>query len=507
MNNRLSRRDFLKLARALPFSLVAPRLLSSLETQQNPQNMIVLVFDALSAYHLTFYGYQRDTMPNLSRLTERAVVYHNHYAGGNFTTPGTASLLTGTLPWTHRAFDLYGTVDEPFVAKNLFAAFQDYYRLAYTHNPVANTLLNQLSAKMDDHVPLDQLLLTNDELISTLFGKDENTATLGWTRAVKSKDEGYAYSLFLSRILQALRERNIAGLRSQFPNGLPDISGENYFLLEDAIDWLGKAVQNLSQPFMVYFHFLPPHGPYNTRKDFLGRFGGDGFKPTYKPLDLFSKGQDDSFELLLKKRTNYDEFILYVDEEFGRLMERLENNGLLENTWVFLTSDHGELFERGIVGHLTPVLYQPVVRVPLLIFEPGRKSRQDIYSMTSAVDVLPTLLHLTGHTPPAWSEGTVLPPFSDSVDSERSVFVVQARKNPKYEPLTEATTALVKGGYKLMYFMGYSELGTAGERLELYDIQKDPEELNDLSISKPETTAELLNELNQKLAQVDKPYQ
>jgi hypothetical protein len=52
------------------------------------------------------------------------VVYHNHYAGGNYTTPGTASLLTGTLPWKHRAFQPGGNVDEAYVEKNIFSAFE-----------------------------------------------------------------------------------------------------------------------------------------------------------------------------------------------------------------------------------------------------------------------------------------------------------------------------------------------------------------------------------------------
>lgn len=506
MSSQVSRRDFLKLAGALPVSIAAPHLKNVLANQQNHQNVLVLVFDALSAYHLALHGYPRDTMPNLSRLLAKAVVYHNHYAGGNFTSPGTASLLTGTLPWTHRAFDLYETVDAPFVERNIFTAFQNSYRVAYTHNPAANVLLEQLSIKIENHVPLGNLLLTNNEFITTLFDRDENTAALSWTRAVKNREEGYAYSLFLSRILRVLRERSIADLRYHFPGGIPDISGENYFLLEDAIDWLGNTVQNLLQPFMGYFHFMPPHGPYNTHKEFFGQFKQDGYWPVYKPLDLFASEQDDALELLLRKRTNYDEFILYVDREFSRFMESMENNGLLENTWVVLTSDHGELFERGITGHLTPVLYEPVIRIPLVVFEPGRKTRQDIYSNTSTVDLLPTLLHVTGQKQADWSEGALLPPFSNLTDSERSVFVVQARKNAKYGPLTGATLALIKGQYKLMDFIGYSALGAEGERIELYDLKNDPEELNDLSLSKRETTAELLNELKQKLAQVNEPY-
>lgn len=209
----------------------------------------------------------------------------------------------------------------------------------------------------------------------------------------------------------------------------------------------------------------------------------------------------------MRRRTNYDEFILYVDHEFGKLMDQLDASGILENSWVVLTSDHGEMFERGIWGHWTPVLYQPVIRIPLLIFEPGQDIRRDIYENTSAVDLLPTLLHVTEQQPADWSEGMVLPPFNQSFDTKRSLYAVQSLHGEPYLPLTVATTVLVRGQYKLMYFFGYDELGGLGsERVELYDIKNDPEELNGLSSAKRETTVELLMELKAKLSEVNKPY-
>jgi len=66
----------------------------------------------------------------------------------------------------------------------------------------------------------------------------------------------------------------------------------------------------------------------------------------------------------LKKRIEYDEFLLYVDREFGRLFNYMETSGLLENTWVVFTSDHGEIFERGSIGHSSDGLYQSHIRVP-----------------------------------------------------------------------------------------------------------------------------------------------
>ena len=57
-------------------------------------------------------------------------------------------------------------------------------------------------------------------------------------------------------------------------------------------------------------------------------------------------------------------------------MDFLQSTGALENNWIVLTSDHGELFERGLRGHQTPMLYEPLIRVPLLIFEPGREDAE-----------------------------------------------------------------------------------------------------------------------------------
>lgn len=513
-----NRRDFLKLSGLLPLSFTAPRFIKSLRLQRSLQtgqkNVLVVVFDAFSANNMSLYGYPRATTPNLSRLAERAIVYHNHFAGGNFTTPGTASLLTGTLPWTHRAFALNTTVNAAFTDKTIFRAFENYYRIAYSHNNVVNTLLTQFIKDLDELVPRTQLYLTTDGFIDATFKRDDDIASVSWARIMKKGDAGYAYSLFLSRLYELLKSNQLQNVKSRFPRGIPGISGDNYFLLEHAIDWLGNRLKGVPQPFLGYFHFLPPHYPYRTREDFYGRFRDDGFKPVNKPVDMFSADTSSGSstanpigESIRQDRENYDEFILYIDSEFGRLFDALESSGLLENTWVVVTSDHGELFERGIEGHSTAVLFQPVVHIPLLIFEPGRKSRLDVYMPTSAVDLLPTLLHITEQKAVDWGEGAVLPPFAElTPDPNRNIYTLQARGTDRHAPITEATVMLVKGRYKLVYYFGYKRLEVVGERIELYDLESDPEELNNLYTPQNETGAELLRELKSKLAEMNKPY-
>ena len=503
MKNSISRRDFLKLAGMLPLGVAAPRLLDSLQAQTGKQNVIIVVFDALSAYDVSLYGFPRETMPNLSRLAKRAVVYHNNYAGGNFTTTGTASLLTGVLPWTHRAIQENSMVAPPFDKQNIFSAFP-YYPIAYTHNGWAYTLLRQFQAEIEELIPREQLLLASyDNIIPELFKNDDDIASVSWVRNMRARQDGFAYSLFLANLYEWLQAKKIENLKELFPRGLPTTGSDNGFLLGEAVDFIAERLSLIPQPFVGYFHFLPPHFPYRTSLEFYNVFKDDGFSLIEKPLDILIKNEDKN---LLARRTGYDEFILYCDKEFARFYEQLEIAGLLENTWLVLTSDHGEMFERGISGHSTDTLYEPVIRVPLVVFEPGRTEGMDIHIPTNNIDVLPTMLHVTGNPIPEWLEGTVLPPYSTSPsDPNRSIFVMRANDNDPFAPLTRASTMILKDRYKLHYYFGYPQVPENG-LIKLFDVQDNPEEMNDLYTVKKDTASELLNELKAKLTEVNEPY-
>jgi len=508
MTNSFNRRDFLKLAALTSLSLSVPPLAKSAEQLAQPQdgkqNVLVIVFDALSAYHISLHGYDRETTPNLTRAAEKAVVYHNHFAAGSFTVPGTASLLTGVLPWKHRAFRFENGVVDSYVKKSIFHAFDSYYRIAYSHNPHVVRFLDQFSADLTKFTPYEQLLLTGNGIIQSLFKKDDDIANIAWSRTMV-KDKGLSYSLFLSSLYKQYNENKIKAYKPFFPIGVPTIKGDDHFLLEDAIDWLNDEILKTPQPFFGYFHFMPPHDPYAPHRDFFGRFQNDGLQIAEKPNDIFAPFRP--FELMITKRREYDEFILYLDREFGRLFDHLESSGLLENTWVVFTSDHGELFERGIQGHITPAFYQPLVRVPLLIFPPGGTTRTDIHTLTSAVDVLPTLLHITGQKAADWTEGVVMSPFAVSApDPERNVYAFQSYHSQQNVVLKQATGMLVKGKYKLVYYSGYhDELGADGKLIQLFDIESDPEELNDLSNSEKGIVEKLLAELKAKYSEVNEP--
>ncbi len=506
MKSRLNRRDFLKLASLLPLGVAAPRFMRSLEgqsLQSKPKNVLVIVFDAWSAYNVSLYGYERDTTPNINRLAKRAIRYHNNYSGESFTSAGTATLLTGVLPWKHRALLGNDEVIPYYESRNIFTALPDHYRIAYTHNNWANTLLKQFRPVIDEYIPSEKLLLASyDNIVKALFQNDEDLSSVSWARTMKIKEEGYSYSLLLSHLYEDLQKRKVKDLQALFPRGLPTTGSDNGFMMEQAVDNLTVRLQSIPQPFAGYFHFLPPHYPYRTPKEFVDAFLNDGYKAIEKPVDIFGTQGNKGYPL---KRRIYDEYILYCDREFARLYDILEKSGLLENTYIILTSDHGESFERGLIAHNLDSLYQPVIRVPLMIFEPGRTEGMDVYENTSGVDIVPTLAHFAGAPFPDWTEGVVLSPFSKQ-SPDRAVNVTRGyRIKNALDPLTIASLIQVRENYKLHYYYGYDQ--TPGEGVtRLFDVKADPEEMNDLAKVKPETVAEMLNELKTKLRQADEPY-
>ncbi|MGB8212027.1 MAG: sulfatase-like hydrolase/transferase [Anaerolineales bacterium] len=500
MSYPITRRDFLKLVSILPLlSLRLPKSLAEPPPSfqaSHQQNILIFVFDALSARNMPIFGYPRNTTPNLARFAERATVYHSHHSGGNFTTPGTASLLTGVYPWTHRAIQEQGTALDSFGSRNIFSTYpKDGFTYAYTHNYLAESLLQQFRANINLFKRTRELALEDPEYSDRLFPSDYNVSS--WSEQEILRGGGtQPSSLFgslLFRFLQLSEERKLASVyAAQFPRGIPNLN-DVYFILEDAINWLIRELSVARKPFLGYFHVLPPHESFCPRKDFIGRFQ-DGFTPVAKPPSPFSSGFSD--ESVNEYRMEYDEYLAYADAEFGRLYDAMLQKGILDNTVVMITADHGELFERGIWGHQTPVLYEPLIHIPLLISVPGQTQRQDVFSNTSCVDLLPTLSKLTGQTAPEWVEGEVLPGFRDEpAQDSRSVFAVEAKSSPKQGPLNKVSVALVKENYKLIYYRGYPITPAP----ELFDLTNDPEELQDLSRTKPSIAADLQQEIEGQL--------
>lgn len=512
MKLEVSRRSFLKLLSLAP---LAPSLGASertdhnaVRTQQDQQkpNILVLLLDALSARNMSLYSYPRDTTPNLIRFADGATVYHAHRAAGNFTTPGTASILTSTYPWTHRAINLAGIIAKDLEHRNLFRLLgPTYHRTAYPQNPWTELLLNQFDQDIDVCLSAKAFSLADGMIHGRGFSNDSDVAFRAFEDLLVRQVgmPGSLFGSFLDKLSVLLVEKvGLSEYMNSHPRGVPMLDQYRiYFLLEDLIDGIMTVLSNARQPYFAFFHVYPPHEPYRPQRRFLGIFDDDWVPVAKEPHFLSPRLPQ---EALNQRRMEYDEYIANLDAEFRRLHDLMDSAGILDNSYVVVTSDHGELFERGVHAHNTELLHEPVIHIPLLISRPGQQQREDVHAPTSCVDLLPTLLHAIGQPIPDWCEGEVLPALGGEHNSdERSIYSLEAKRNPAFQPLRIGTLALIRGQYKLIHYFGYDGYE---DEYELYDLANDPEEMENLYTTRRSLGAELRSELQEKLAEVNQPY-
>ncbi len=496
-SNLLSRRDFLKLLTLIPTSIALKPL--PMLAPDSP-HVIILVFDACSANNLSLYGYPRPTTPNLDKFAENSIVYHRHYSTASFTTPGTASLLTSLYPWTHRAINLEGSLPEQYAEKQIFAALSaSHATVGYSQNTYADLYLYQAGRFLKNHIRTGSFNRTQELLYSLpFFDKDAYLAYTSLEGNIFQRGKGVDGSLFLGPLARflALRERKLAEteLGKDYAAGLPD--SLELFLLSDLVDGAIKTLNELTVPSLVYLHFFPPHELYRPTYEFYEKFNS-GWQPVKKPTHPLST-EKVNYGALKSLRSLYDEYIASWDAELARLFAFFETSGLRDKSYILITSDHGEMFERGENGHITKLLYEPLMRIPLIVSPPKRRKRADVTVPTSSVDVLPTIAHLTGNPIPAWAEGELLPALGGTENPTRSIFTMDAKTNAAFAPLTKFSFSLTKGNYRLTQYQYPDYSG-----FEFYDLAADPEELTDLYPSRPAAALDMEKELAQKIADIN----
>jgi arylsulfatase A-like enzyme len=506
--SRLSRRDFLKLTSTLAIGSLAHSTIKVFEAGGSRPNIIIILFDALSASHMSLYGYPRETTPQISRFAERATVYHNHYAAGNFTTPGTASMLTGMYPWKHRAFNQGGLIKEDLVPNNVYSLLgKEYFRLAFSQNPWPDRLVAQFYEDVERFLPSTAYSLRGNKLVSDKVGNDRYLASIAFEEFLFTLNTDVMGSSLLGYLYKTLALNAILKTREHpwYPRGAPEVEGFTTYINENIFSGVYREIQDLeagSKPYFSYFHFFSPHFPYKPGRKYWKLFEDDDFQPAPKPLHPlgFGASEDD----LLSKRTLYDQQIAHVDGEFGILIDNLRDEGVLDNSYVVVTSDHGETFERGFYGHGGPLLYEPQIKIPLLISAPGQSTSHSVYDSTSNIDLLPTLLSLAGRDIPFILDGQILPGFGRDEDGSRSIFSMYAAENSVFLPLKKAAISMHKGPYKLIAYFGYPDYD---DIYEMYNLASDPEELHDLSQEDTNNFSSLKEELLDTLDRANRPYE
>jgi arylsulfatase A-like enzyme len=435
-------------------------------------NVLLIVLDTVRADALSLYGYERGTSPNLVRLGQKGVRFDRALATAPWTLPSHATMFTGRWPhqlgvgW-YRPLDLKyptlaellgarGYVTAGFVANTLFCRAD--YGLArgfHHYEDIPVSLLEVLRApqlgerlmKILDTIRYKVSKVFGDEILVRVFG-DDPRSSLAYTRCRKNA----------ARISR------------------------------DALNWLSGV---RGRPFFVFMNYFDTHDPYflpaGIEGTFGGRFSDRNERDQLRDWEDITRNLKDNAGLspstIKLARDCYDDCVAYLDDQLGRLFGELEARGLLENTLVVVTSDHGEHFGEhpGMFFHGRS-LYSQETRVPLLVIDSRRVPSGRIVSEPVSLRDLPaTIIDLVG----LGGREVTLPGRSLAQFWNRDVAGVAASLSPV---LSENEDTSLPSHVKDRLWQSISSgdnvyIRSPAGAEELYDIAADPVQVRNLAAS------------------------
>ncbi len=227
-------------------------------------------------------------------------------------------------------------------------------------------------------------------------------------------------------------------------------------VLGKALTWVGGVKQ---KPFFAWIHFYDAHAPYAPPEPYRTRYG-------HEKWGLY-RGQ-----------------VAHVDALVGQVLDWLDRNGLKDRTVVAFVGDHGESLGRHGEDSHGVLVYDATLHVPMIVRAPGDALSGRFESEVRTIDLLPTLLDLLGISVPASVEGqSLLGPTRNRVAYSESF-------NAKHEYGWSELRSLHTDSYHFI----------EAPRPELYDVHRDPEELNDLAAAKPDLLHGFERELDELVA-------
>lgn len=409
-------------------------------------NVIILVLDALRPDHLSCYGYERETSPNIDRLARQGLVFQNAVSQAGWTLPSHASLFTGLFPAEHGATDEHHFLD-----------------------PQIPTLADLLSSR-----GYDCLCATSNAWISE---------TTGMTRGFGDVCQPSLYS-GIKKIANAARKRYL------------DRDHGAATICRYVKKWLGS--RSPDRPFFVFMNLLEAHTPYHVPNSFIKPYLPRGVNPAgalgiNQDCDAYMAGKapmsSDDFEIL---RSVYCGAISYLDKQLGDLWAYLESLGQAENTLLAITADHGENFgDHGLMGHRF-CLYDSLIKVPLIVKGPGiGASEKPVEPLTQLIDIPCTILDLAGMEDiPERSGMSGLNLLKIASSEEQHPFVVSLqslpnltvyeRDHPDFDP------SLFNKRIQSIRTLDYKYIAYSDGTEELFNLKKDQVETENLKESEPE---------------------
>jgi len=242
------------------------------------------------------------------------------------------------------------------------------------------------------------------------------------------------------------------------------------------------------RPFFLTISFTHPHPPFVTGEEHWGRYRHEkidmpGVPPIpLEELDEHSRWLHEAHaqnlytvtdEHVRNARHAYYGMVSYIDDKLGRIMQTLKACGLAENTVVVFTADHGEMLgERGMWYKQT--FFEWSSRVPLIVSMPHDSGPRRVGAPVSLVDLLPTFLDLA-------NDGRPLAP-SDPLDGHSLMPLINGDDDGQdREVISEYSSEGVRAASRMVCRGAYKYIFTRGLPPQLFDLERDPDELNNLA--------------------------
>jgi arylsulfatase A-like enzyme len=414
-------------------------------------NVVLIVWDTVRAYSLSAYGYKRNTTPYLEQWARTGVKYDLAVSPAPWTYPSHSCFFTGQWPFrldSQWKFKL----DTPAPTLAEYLATQGYQTAGFAANTNCcsyETGLNRGFAHFADYALKPRSILTR-----TVSGK--------WVLDQLMSVCGYYY------------ERKWDALQS----------GDAREITDDFLGWLGR--RRPDRPFFAFLNYFDAHEPYIPPPDFSGSFG---IPPRTARDNQFLIDYVGAFKNLIPTRDLvmahdcYDDCVAGLDAQLGRLLDVLKRRGLLADTEVIITSDHGEAFGlHGTMLHSQTVTLEET-GVPLVILSPTAPAGRVVKHPVTLRDLPATVVDLLGmpsspfpgHSLAAYwkqSAGQTSPDLASPAFSERAselAFQKQPENGRKHEGVE---MSMVTSGYQ------YIRNGHGVEHL--FDLSLDPYEYGDV---------------------------
>jgi arylsulfatase A-like enzyme len=398
-------------------------------------NLVFVSFDALQAAHVGSLGYPRNVTPTIDGIAKQSVSFTHAYSVASWTVPASMTWFTGVFPSEHRMV-------------NKFALY---------------TPDQQKPAKLKELAPN---LITLAEVL-----KKNGYATGGFTGNA-GVSGGFGY------------EAGFDTYQHEFSK-----FGSFEWSMPRALKWLEA---NKHKKFFLFLHGYDCHGQYSpaegydrrfVEKGYDNRYTGSGIEQEILREEGLTNGKLSLRDADVKFwRAVYDEKIQRADARFKQFLDAFEKLGVSDRTLFVLTSDHGtEVYEHRRMDHGF-TLYDEQLHVPLIVKLPGRSEERRIDHRVSSVDVMPTILELLDVDAAGVKEqfrGTSLVPAIHGTPPNRDCF-----SETDYREYTFKRSIISPDGWKLIATM-------ESKRRELFDLNTDPGELNDVSGRHPERVREL----------------